>query len=144
MSLILGKNSEGMCPVFFLSVSYLFYPLNQILLPPCEINLNNQNKPYYNQIPQVCDKIEHTSIISIIGNIMSTFYFIFLGPLPFIPINPSLALIQAMISIYGAGYGMVKVSSFVRSQKAAIGNGFPDDIQTYNFVNGIIILHSTM
>ncbi len=61
----------------------------------------------------------------------------FLGPLPFIPIAPNKIIIQAMVGLFGLGYAPVKVSSFVRSQKAAIKSGFFDNIETYSFISGM-------
>ncbi len=63
--------------------------------------------------------------------------YTFLGPLPFIPISPNKTLIQAMTGLFGLGYAPVKVSSFVRSQNAAIKSGFNDNIETYSFISGL-------
>ncbi len=62
--------------------------------------------------------------------------FIFIGPLPFIQIVPNKMLTQTMVGLFGLGYAFVKVSSFVRSQNAAIKNGFNKDIETSNFISG--------
>ena len=62
--------------------------------------------------------------------------YTFIGPLPFIPIVPNKTLIQAMVGLFGLGYAFVKVSSFVRSQNAAIKKGFNDDMETNSFISG--------
>ena len=41
-----------------------------------------------------------------------------------------------MMALYGFGYAPVKVSSFVRSQSAAIYLGFGDNIETYSLISG--------
>jgi hypothetical protein len=39
-------------------------------------------------------------------------------------------------SVFGLAYAPVKVSTFVRSQSAAVEAGFKDDIGTYGFISG--------
>jgi hypothetical protein len=85
---------------------------------------------------QVCDKIKHPSVVSMVGNVGMIAAFVFVGPLPFVPLEPSVALIQSMMAVFGIGFAPVKVSSFVRSQKAAIQNGFNDDAETYSLITG--------
>ena len=62
--------------------------------------------------------------------------FVFVGPLPFVPLEPSVALILSMMAVFVIGFAQVKVSSFVRSQKAAIQNGFNADAETYSLITG--------
>ncbi len=85
---------------------------------------------------QVCDKIKHPLVVSMVGNVIMIAAFVFVGPLPFVPLEPSVALIQSMMAVFGIGFAPVKVSSFVRSQKAAIQNGFNDDAETYSLITG--------
>jgi len=62
--------------------------------------------------------------------------FLFVGPLPFIRFLPtSTSLIQGSSAFLGTGYAMLGVSTFSRSQSAAITNGFNDDQETYMFVS---------
>jgi len=78
----------------------------------------------------------------------------FIGPAPFLTIGPSVGLIQGCMAICGLvvhhfknvfalekglilqAYGMIVVSSFNRSQKAAIRKGFHDDVDTYHIISG--------
>ena len=71
-----------------------------------------------------------------IGHFAMIILFTFIGPLPFVPFGPSLRLTQLMPGVFGLAYAPVKVSTFVRSQKAAVEAGFKDDIDTYSFISG--------
>jgi hypothetical protein len=62
--------------------------------------------------------------------------FLLIGPVPFLPLTPTVPLIQASMAICGLGYGMVLVSTFGRSQRAAIRKGFNDDMDTYLIISG--------
>ena len=71
-----------------------------------------------------------------IGNLLLTLGFLFVGPLPFIKSLPtSISLIQGSSAFLGTGYAMLGVSTFARSQSAAIMNGFSEDQETYMFVS---------
>jgi hypothetical protein len=75
-------------------------------------------------------------MVSVIGNIFMATAFLLIGPVPFIPITPTVPLIQGSLAILGLGYGMVMVSTFGRSQRAAIRKGFNDDMDTYLIISG--------
>ena len=62
--------------------------------------------------------------------------FIFLGPIPFLQMEPQLNLIQGMVGIVGLGYAMVMTSSFCRSQATALKLGYEDNIGTYLMISG--------
>ena len=64
------------------------------------------------------------------------FSLLFLGPAPFIGLEPSVSLIQGVAGLIGFGSANVMVSSFLRAQRAAINQGFCDDITTYIFIAG--------
>ena len=89
---------------------------------------------------QICDKIRYLTIVSIMGNIFMVTAFILIGPLPFIPLEPSVSLIQGVMALFGLGYGMVMVSTFGRSQRAAIRKGYNDDMDTYLIISGNYLL----
>ena len=85
---------------------------------------------------QICDRIKYPTIVSILGNILLTVAFLLIGPVPFLTnILPTTSLIQGSAAILGAGYAMVMVSTFGRSQSAAIRNGYNDDLDTYMFIS---------
>ena len=85
---------------------------------------------------EVCDKLRYPTIVSIIGNVAMAMAFLYVGPVPFIPLETSLSVINAMVALIGFGYGLVMVSSFGRSQRAALNLGFSDDIDTYIMISG--------
>lgn len=62
--------------------------------------------------------------------------FLFVGPVPFISIGTKLSIIQGMAGLLGFGYATIVVSSFARSQKAAMKLGYNDDIDTYIVISG--------
>ena len=75
-------------------------------------------------------------MVSILGNILLTVAFLLIGPAPFLTnLLPSTSLIQGSAAILGAGYAMVMVSTFGRSQSAAIRHGYNDDLDTYMFIS---------
>lgn len=62
--------------------------------------------------------------------------FLLVGPAPFITtLQPTTGLIQGSAAILGAGYAMVMVSTFGRSQAAAVRHGYNDDLDTYMFIS---------
>ena len=85
---------------------------------------------------QLCDKIRYPTMISLIGNCFMATAFLLIGPVPFLPIEPTVPLIQGSVAICGFGYGLVLVSTFGRSQRSAIRNGFNDDMDTYLIISG--------
>ena len=62
--------------------------------------------------------------------------FLLIGPVPFLPLVPTVPLIQGAMTICGLGYGMILVSAFGRSQRAAIWKGYNDDMDTYLIISG--------
>ena len=82
-------------------------------------------------------------MISVIGNITLALGFIFLGPLPFLDIEPRVSLIQGVCAAVGIGYAMIGTSSFMRAQSAALNLGYEDNIKTYIMISGIYILFPT-
>ena len=75
-------------------------------------------------------------MISICGNAAMATAFLFLGPVPFIPLETNLSVIQGMVGLVGFGYALVMVSSFGRAQSAALNLGYVDDINTYIMISG--------
>lgn len=85
---------------------------------------------------QICDRISYPSIVSCLGNLTILVAFIFIGPLPFIPIRPTVPMLQAVMAVFGLGIAFVMVSTYSRSQIAANRKGFVRDIETYLFISG--------
>ena len=75
-------------------------------------------------------------MVSITGNMFLTVAFLLIGPVPFLTnLKPTKTLVQCSAAILGSGYAMVMVSTFGRSQSAAIQHGFNSDIDTYMFIS---------
>ena len=74
--------------------------------------------------------------MSIIGNLFLATTFLLIGPIPCLPFIPSVSIIQGTVAISGFGYAMVVVSTFGRSQKAAVGKGYNNDIKTHLIISG--------
>ena len=62
--------------------------------------------------------------------------FLFLGPVPFIPFETHLSIIQGMTVLVGFGYALVAVPSFGRAQSAALSLGYSEDLNTYIMITG--------
>ncbi len=72
---------------------------------------------------------------------MLTIAFLLIGPAPFLKnLVPTTSLIQGTGAVLGTGYGMVVVSTFGRSQSAAIRHGYNDDLDTYMFISSKFLL----
>ena len=61
---------------------------------------------------------------------------IILGPLPFLPIGPSLHFIWGSVAFAGIGYGGILVSTFSRAYKRSIALGYCDSVATYLVLTG--------
>lgn len=85
---------------------------------------------------QLCDLIPLPTFVSIAGNFLLALTLLLLGPAPFVPLKPSVALIQGAMGLNGFCASLIMVSSFLRAQRAAIRLGFSDDIDTYIFISG--------
>lgn len=85
----------------------------------------------------VYDKVKYPTLVSILGNTCMAVAFLLIGPVPFIDLEPTVPLIQGSIGIAGFGYALVMVSTFGRTQAAALEKGFKDDIETYILISGI-------
>ena len=66
--------------------------------------------------------------------------FLFVGPVPFIAIETKLSIIQGTAAVLGFAYASIVVSSFGRSQRAALNLGYADDINTYMAISGTLII----
>ena len=76
--------------------------------------------------------------MSIIGNIGVVLAFTFIGPLPFIAVEPNISLATGCSALIGFSQAFVLVSSFARAQSAAVHNGFSKDTETYHLISGNI------
>ncbi len=82
------------------------------------------------------DKIGRPIAFSMLGNFCFLLTFLFIGPVPFLPLAASKGLIQGMMAVAGVAYASLVVSSFSRAQKRVLEMGFSDDIHTYVMISG--------
>ena len=80
-------------------------------------------------------------VVSLVGNLLSTVCFLFLGPAPFLsfPI-PSVPLVYSMIAVSGVANAAIAVSSISRAHKAAVEKGFEDNTDTFFVLSGETVL----
>jgi len=86
-------------------------------------------------IGKVCDLMTYPVILSMLGNVILSVSFIFLGPVPFIDITPSLTSVYVMMALAGMGAALTMVSTYGRAHSAAIRLGYKDNICTYLLVS---------
>ena len=58
------------------------------------------------------------------------------GPVPFIPVEPSVGLILFTGALIGFAYAQTMVSTFSRAHNASMKQGYNDDINTYLLISG--------
>ena len=85
---------------------------------------------------KICDRLRYPTIVSICGNGVMVTALLYLGPVPFMPLETNLSVIKGMAVLVGMGNGLLMVSSFGRAQSAALNLGYVDDINTYIMISG--------
>ena len=62
--------------------------------------------------------------------------FLFVGPVPFLPMEKSLTMTMVAEAFEGLGDAFIVVSTFSRIFEAVMRKGYPDDIPTYLMISG--------
>ena len=75
--------------------------------------------------------------MSLAGNLSLTVVLTLIGPLPFIPLEPSVPLIRGLMCLVGVSFALVMVSTFSRAQTAPIRLGYQRDLSTYLLMSGL-------
>ena len=75
--------------------------------------------------------------MSLAGNLSLTVVLTLIGPLPFIPLEPSVPLVRGLMCLVGVGFALVMVSTFSRAQTAPIRLGYQRDLSTYLLMSGL-------
>ncbi|TRY80689.1 hypothetical protein TCAL_09016 [Tigriopus californicus] len=88
-------------------------------------------------IGYTCDHIKSPILVSILGNLCMAVAFVFVGPLPWIPIEPSVNLLFGMGAWIGFSYTFCMVSTFSRAHNEAMKRGYNDDLPTYLILSGL-------
>jgi hypothetical protein len=76
-------------------------------------------------------------LVITIGAFLVTISFVFIGPLPFIPMAKTLPTIITCIVVHAIGFAGILVSGFGMSHREAVAHGFPDGINTYALISGL-------
>ena len=87
---------------------------------------------------QISDRTNHPIIISIVANLFMAAGCFFVGPAPFLAINGSLILSQVMAVLIGVGTAFINSSTYSRLHLEVLKQGYPDGIETYLVVTGIL------
>lgn len=85
----------------------------------------------------LCDRWLSPRSVTAFGAVTVAVAFLFVGPVPFLPIDMSLSVIVCALIVHGVGMGAELVSTFTGAHRDAIANGFPDDLSTYGLISGI-------
>ena len=91
---------------------------------------------------QFVDKLPYPAFVSIVGNLAMAMAFLFIGPVPFIGLVPTVPRIYGMVTLAGFAYALVVVSTFARCQGSAMKLGYKDDVSTYLLISGEVIIIS--
>jgi MFS family permease len=83
------------------------------------------------------DKWRRAKYVTLTGCLLIVLAFFIIGPVPIIPMDPTLPLVTAGLFIHGLGMGAVLVSSFGDALSTAIANGMGDNLQTYGLISGL-------
>ena len=75
--------------------------------------------------------------VSLAGNLSLAVVLTLIGPLPFIPLEPSVPLVRGLMCLVGVGFALVMVSTFSRAQTAPIRLGYQRDLSTYLLMSGL-------
>ncbi|ODM97535.1 MFS-type transporter SLC18B1 [Orchesella cincta] len=85
----------------------------------------------------ICDRTEDQKLITLAGAVFTILGFIFIGPIPYFPLDTTLPMSCIGLVLFGVGLAGILVPSFIQILKDAIANGYPDDISTYGLVSSV-------
>ena len=84
----------------------------------------------------LADKVSSTLVI-LLGSVLLGLGCTLIGPVPGLGLQPNYYLTLAAIIVAGFGLGAQLVAAFAEAQKAAVAQGFPDNVATYALVSSI-------
>lgn len=86
----------------------------------------------------ICDRQVNIKALNIIGCILVSVGFLFIGPAPFFNITTTLWLVIVSLIISGIGFACCYVSPFIGALKYTLQiREYPDDITTYGLVSSM-------
>ncbi|KAK2718531.1 MFS-type transporter SLC18B1-like isoform X2 [Artemia franciscana] len=86
---------------------------------------------------RVCDRLDTPEIVTMAGSSFMLVGFIFLGPLPIIPIPTLLWLSCLSLVSIGIGSGALLVAGFLSGLKIALREGYPSNLVTFGVISGL-------
>jgi len=90
------------------------------------------------------DKISNPTLLSLTGYIGLIFTLLIIGPLPFIPVEPSTTMTLIALGLYGFFDCFIFVSSFTRAKMSATQNGLEENTRTYQLISGLWMTFNSM
>ncbi|CAL4092321.1 unnamed protein product [Meganyctiphanes norvegica] len=85
----------------------------------------------------LCDKVMSPTYVVLVAASCGCIGFLLLGPVPFIPLTPTVTLCIIALSSLGIGGCGELVGGYTGSIRAALEDGLPDNIVTYGLVSGL-------
>jgi len=79
-----------------------------------------------------------------LGILMTIFSFSLIGPLPFLPIEPNLAMVVIGLIITGFSIGAEFVPSYIHMNEVLLAAGLPDSVATHGIVSGLWLSSLTL
>ena len=76
----------------------------------------------------LCDRNADPRLVTTIGAGFVAVSFLFLGPVPFVPMPASLGVCISSLVIHGVGFAAILVSGFSLAHREAVAFGFPDNL----------------
>ena len=85
----------------------------------------------------LCDKRLPPIIVTLLGSVCIAVAFLFIGPVPFIPVPTSLGLCIGMLFIHGLGFAAQLVAAFSSAHSEALiaGKAFKIVTKMFKFLN---------
>ena len=84
----------------------------------------------------LADRLSSTLVI-LLGAILLSLGSLLIGPVPGLGLSPNYYLTVGAVSVAGFGLGAQLVAAFAEAQKAAVQNGFPDNVKTYALISSM-------
>ncbi|KAK7045741.1 hypothetical protein SK128_012500, partial [Halocaridina rubra] len=126
----------------FLSVTLEPLVLRKFSLSPLYVGMlfglkdgaNSVASPFWGW---ACDRYHRVKLFILMSSCLAFVSFVLIGPLPWLPLESTLALVIVALTLNGFGIGGQQVAGVVDAMREAVGSGFPDDAGTHGCVAGL-------
>lgn len=85
----------------------------------------------------LCDKYDVAKHLCAVGAMFGIVAYLFIGPVPFLPLDTSLWLCIVALVFHGVCIGGEIICGFIDALRESIRNGFPDNLGTYGMVSSL-------